>query len=42
MLVAIERVLGMLNGATVLGIKLLHFSELVNVDAVNNNKQFTS
>ena len=42
MLVAIERVLGMLNGATVLGIKLLHFSELVSVDAVSNDEQFTS
>ena len=42
MLVAIERVLGMLNGATVLCIKLLHFSELVSVDAVSNDEQFIS
>ena len=42
MLVAIERVLGMLNGATVLGIQLLNFSELVSVDAVSNDEQFSS
>ena len=33
MLVAIERVLGMLNGATVLSIELLHFSELASAGA---------
>ena len=42
MLVAIERVLGMLNGAIVLGIKLLHFSELASVGAVSSDEQFTS
>ena len=42
MLVAIERVLGMLNGATVLGIKLLHFSELASVGAVSSDDQFIS
>ena len=40
MLLAIERVLGMLNGATVLGVKLFHFSELANVGAVSSDDQF--
>ena len=42
MLVAIERVLGMLDGATVLGIELLHFSELASVGAVSSDDQFIS
>ena len=33
MLAAIERVLGMLNDATVQNIELLHFSELASVGA---------
>ena len=42
MLIAIERVLGMLNGATVLVIELLHFSEPANVGAISNDDQFAS
>ena len=42
MLVAIGRVLGMLNGATVLGIELRHFSELASVGAGSSDERFTS
>ena len=40
--IAIERVHGMLNGATVLVIELLHFSELASDSAVSSDDQYAS